>query len=349
MGIFKNASFDEHRRWSYTVPVVCYVILIVMILVLKLPLKPSLKPHIESIDLFAIRLKNSNFNSDQAASRSDGDWQKEYFVNDKNGRFTNIQILSEVFALADTNRDQRLDVRELSAWIRKKIFQHVTEAVGNNQALFNQIDINPQDGVISWAEYHKYFMIHRGFSAAFADNHDEKRHRGVPRRIKESIKKDQAAWSQLAKLEPFSMNADEFLAFTHPESSVAHHLELVEEMYEKFDKDGDELLTEDEFSIFHPEGNDDESLAIRQDEESRRKTFRTLIDRNQDGKANRQELLHYVAPESPRHADQEAEALLGLADVDHDNRLSLDEVLNHPNLFLKSKMIDAARGFHDEF
>lgn len=70
----------------------------------------------------------------------------------------------------------------------------------------------------------------------------------------ESIKKDQAAWSQLAKLDPFALNADEFLAFTHPESSVAHHLEMVEEMYEKFDKDGDELLTEDEFSIFHPEG-----------------------------------------------------------------------------------------------
>lgn len=68
-----------------------------MILVLKLPLKPGFKPHKESLDLFEIRMKNSNFNSD--VSRSDGVWQKEYLVNDKNGRLTNIQILSQVFTL----------------------------------------------------------------------------------------------------------------------------------------------------------------------------------------------------------------------------------------------------------
>lgn len=96
-------------------------------------------------------------------------------------------------------------------------------------------------------------------------------------------------------------------------------------------------------------GVDDEVLVIRQDEEKRREEFRTAIDLNGDGKADRRELLHYVAPQSPRHADQEAEALLALADSDHDNMLSLNEILAHPDLFLKSKMVDTARSFHDEF
>ena len=98
-----------------------------------------------------------------------------------------------------------------------------------------------------------------------------------------------------------------------------------------------------------PEGGDDESLVVRQDENERRTEFRKSIDLNGDGKADRRELLHYVAPQSPRHSEHEAEALLALADGDQDNALSLDEILAHPNLFLKSKMVDTARSFHDEF
>lgn len=96
-------------------------------------------------------------------------------------------------------------------------------------------------------------------------------------------------------------------------------------------------------------GNGDETLVVRQDEEQRRHEFRTSIDLNDDGRADRRELLHYIAPQSPRHAEHEAEALLALADSDHDNMLSLDEILTHPDLFLKSKMVDTARSFHDEF
>lgn len=88
---------------------------------------------------------------------------------------------------------------------------------------------------------------------------------------------------------------------------------------------------------------------VRQDENERRAEFRKSIDLNGDGRADRRELLHYVAPQSPRHSEHEAEALLALADGDHDNMLSLEEILAHPSLFLKSKMVDTARSFHDEF
>lgn len=90
-------------------------------------------------------------------------------------------------------------------------------------------------------------------------------------------------------------------------------------------------------------------MIVRQDENERRAEFRKSIDLNGDGKADRRELLHYVAPQSPRHSEHEAEALLALADNNHDGMLSLDEILAHPDLFLKSKMVDTARSFHDEF
>lgn len=88
---------------------------------------------------------------------------------------------------------------------------------------------------------------------------------------------------------------------------------------------------------------------IKQDEHKRRQEFRKSIDLNGDGKADRRELLRYVAPQSPRHSEHEAEALLALADTDHDNALTLYEMLAHPDLFLRSKMVDTARSFHDEF
>ncbi|KAJ3656084.1 hypothetical protein Zmor_015185 [Zophobas morio] len=161
--------------------------------------------------------------------------------------------------------------------------------------------------------------------------------------------RDKASWMEAARSNPDALTVDEFLAFTHPESSAANQLALVDELYDKFDRDGDELLTEDEFAILQTEGNNDETVVVRQDENERRAEFRKSVDLNGDGRADRRELLHYVAPQSPRHSEHEAEALLALADGDHDNMLSLDEILAHPDLFLKSKMVDTGRSFHDEF
>ena len=57
----------------------------------------------------------------------------------------------------------------------------------------------------------------------------------------------------------------------------------------------------------------------------------------------------YVHPLSAAHAQREALALIELADIDSDGRLSLHEVLNNPELFLTSEAVRVARKFHDEF
>lgn len=96
-------------------------------------------------------------------------------------------------------------------------------------------------------------------------------------------------------------------------------------------------------------GGEDDSVVVRQGEKERREEFKKSVDTNGDGRADRRELLHYVAPQSPRHSEHEAEALLALADTDNDQNLSLSEILAHSDLFLRSKMVDTARSFHDEF
>lgn len=58
------------------------------------------------------------------------------------------------------------------------------------------------------------------------------------------------------------------------------------------DRDGDEILTEDEFSSLQTEGDGEKGgETLTQGENERRKEFRDIIDKNHDGKADRKELL----------------------------------------------------------
>ncbi|XP_044751501.1 45 kDa calcium-binding protein [Coccinella septempunctata] len=348
-------------RWSYSVPLLSYLAFFLLIWTLSLPLSPFTRRSTIILnsqwnkpeDSFEIRMKNSNFNSDKVISDNEvtEESKNEYLVNTNNKENVNKnqnEILQDVFSRADKNMDRKLDSNELSLWIRKKIMEHISLAVSNNFNLFSQIDVDPKNGVVTWKEYHSYFLKKRGFSSKYVKKHDEKRHKGLLRSVKEQILRDKAYWMEAARSNPDALTVDEFLAFTHPESSAANQLALVDELYDKFDRNGDDFLTEEEFAVLQAEGND-ETMVIRQDEHERRAEFRKAIDLNGDGKADRRELLHYVAPQSPRHSEHEAEALLALADVDKDNMLSLNEMLAHPDLFLKSKMVDTARSFHDEF
>ncbi|KAJ3656086.1 hypothetical protein Zmor_015187 [Zophobas morio] len=179
-------------RWSYTVPLLCYFIFFLTIWMLSVPLKPikivKEIPIHKPEDTFEIRMKNSNFNSD----RKDGENnllnnKNEYLINvnaNENANKDQTEILQEVFKRADKDKNYKLDSKELAEWIRKKIVEHISSAVSNNYALFTMIDVNPRNGVITWKEYHTYFLKKRGFSKKYVENHDEKRHKGLQRSIK---------------------------------------------------------------------------------------------------------------------------------------------------------------------
>ena len=67
---------------------------------------------------------------------------------------------------------------------------------------------------------------------------------------------------------------------------------MSEVTFSLLDRDGDEILTEDEFSSLQTEGDGEkEGETLTQGEDERRKEFRDVIDKNHDGKADRKELL----------------------------------------------------------
>lgn len=337
-------------RWSFAVPCLLYVSLFGMTWMLSLPLKSLPQQTIPIYDRKAVAELPNHL--DGVRLERDGDintsFRREVIVGDvKEGpQFEDPRTLLEnIFNNADINGDGLLSLQELSDWINEKIQEHISEALRENFGLFVSIDNKPRNGMISWEEYHTYFLQQKGFSREYAENHDKK-HRGLNRSMKEAIMRDRASWSEAAHSDPDHLTLDEFLAFRHPESSHATILTLVDELFDKFDRDGDEILTEDEFSSLQTEGDGE---MLNQGENERRKEFRDIIDKNHDGKADRKELLMYIDPKNPRHAREEAETLLMLSDTNHDGSLSLREIFNKMDLFLGSKMVDTARSFHDEF
>ncbi|XP_034663058.1 45 kDa calcium-binding protein [Drosophila subobscura] len=261
------------------------------------------------------------------------------------------QILAKAFKRADRNHDGRLSIQELGQYINRRIVEHIDEAIMNNAREFRRVDTGPADGLITWDEYHRFFLREHGMTEADIDEHDEIRHTALNRRAREDMMRDKARWSEAARTDLFTLTIDEYLSFRHPESSVSNLLELVDDLLRQFDQDGDDQLTLEEFSDLNVDDDDDllRKSLISKTLVERREEFKRIIDKNHDGKADRGELLYYVNPKTPRYALQEAATLFSLCDENKDELLTLKEMTNNAEIFLQSKMIDTANSFHTEF
>ncbi|XP_063231033.1 45 kDa calcium-binding protein isoform X5 [Bacillus rossius redtenbacheri] len=360
--IVKTYTSLTCRRWSVTAACVLCLVILSIVVTLSVPLR-SLTGTEAFVTSSALRNEPKSPYSETVRSKRVNNLNnidKEY-GNEKKWNDPRT-TLETIFNKADTDGDGFLSVQELANWINNKVQEHITQALQENFGLFTAIDIQPRNGVVSWSEYHAHFLKQRGFSHEYIHKH--KSHRTLTRSMKEAIMRDRASWSEAARSDPDHLTLDEFLAFRHPESSHAAVLALVDELLDKLDRDGDEVLTEEEFSSLQAEGDGEkEGETLMQGKEERRKEFKEVIDRDKNGKADRTELLsawgrsararlcpqRYMDPKNPRHAREEARSLLALADTDSDARLSLPEILSKTDLFLASKMVDTARSFHDEF
>ncbi|XP_014258448.1 45 kDa calcium-binding protein [Cimex lectularius] len=318
-------------RLSVLAPALFYLLLLLLALRSSVPLRPK------KLDLDTIleRMRKKKFEVKEAIV--------EY--QEVNRTLPPVQLLTVIFKRADRDNNSRLTVKELSDYIHHRTKTHIEQATKENYGLFMSIDKSPRNGVVTWEEYHAYFLEKNGLDKDYIKMHTEK-HQGLGRSLKEAIARDKASWYEAAKSDPDFLTLDEFLTFRHPESSHTTILAIVDDLLDKLDRDGDELLTEEEFAMLQVSGSE---TVVSQGEAQRREEFRNIIDIDKNSVADRKELIKYIDPKNPRHAREEAETLMTLGDTDKDGQLSLDEVLSKMDLFLGSKMVNTARSFHDEF
>ena len=221
-----------------------------------------------------------------------------------------------------------MTIKELAQYINKNIIDHIDEAIRLNPREFRRVDISPADGLITWEEYHRFFLKEHGMTEADIDEHNEIKHTALNRKAREDMMRDKARWSEAARTDLFTLTIDEYLSFRHPESSISNLLELVDDLLRQFDQDGDDQLSIEEFSEVNMADDDDliRKSLISKTVVERREEFKRIIDKNQDGKADRGELLNYVNPKTPRYALQEAATLFSLCDENRDGKLTLKEV-----------------------
>lgn len=215
------------------------------------------------------------------------DMFQETMVFSDNKDSTNI--LKFAFRKADSNSDGLLTIRELAKYINLKICDHIDSSIKRNPQIFSEIDKAPTDGLVTWNEYHAYFLknLKLGLDESYIKSHDEKKHLKLDRKSKEALMRDKARWAEVPASDPASLTLDEFLAFQHPEASTSNLLNLVEDILRHFDSDGDDFLTVDEFTNTFSSTADNKKLLLSDNIEERRAEFKKLIDKNHDEKVSR--------------------------------------------------------------
>ncbi|KAI0222045.1 45 kDa calcium-binding protein [Lamellibrachia satsuma] len=259
--------------------------------------------------------------------------------------------LEEIFIKVDVNRDLFIEQTELENWIVLKVNEHFDEAAAENDKVFQMIDTDG-DGGITWTEFQVEFLVAMGKDRALAkkSNIDDESLK-ISDKDREKLIRFKFRWAEADK-DPQDniMSIDEFKSFRHPEQSKHMLDNMVMDIISSLDKNGDGIVTEEEFIALPPGDVEAEfKSADTQWQDERRKEFRDNIDINHDGKTSQSELERYVDPRNPNNARLEAENLMRLADLNVDGKLSLKEVLDNVDIFIGSKMMDTGRSFHDEF
>ncbi|XP_036391542.1 reticulocalbin-2 [Megalops cyprinoides] len=240
----------------------------------------------------------------------------------------------EIVKKIDTDNDKLLTAEELTLWIQQVYRQYALE---DAEERFPEFDTN-KDGVVSWNEYNMVMHDH-------IIDVDENT-------ILEDPEEESVRFLHLKEKRRFEfadadgipgLNLTEFLAFTHP-SEVDQMADFaIEDVLNEYDRDGDGLISIEEFLGDLRTNAEDKPSQWEIDETIR---FKHLYDQDKDGKLNREEQLRWVAPNSYGSAREEAIHLIKEIDQDGDERLSEQEILKNQQIFMNSEVTDYGRQLH---
>lgn len=137
------------------------------------------------------------------------------------------------------------------------------------------------------------------------------------------------------------LDGDEYFAFTHPEDNMGRMREaLLANTKTEKDKDKDGKI---DFQEFVGDRGKDHDKQWLEDEKHR---FDTDLDTDHDGSLNDNEILHWIVPSEDDVAEDEVTHLFASADDDHDDKLSVDEIVKHHDVFVGSEATDYGDHLH---
>ncbi|XP_064486753.1 reticulocalbin-2-like [Ornithodoros turicata] len=289
--------------------------------------------HAKDDDLNKEREKDGSFAS-RARNHLDDDehhseFDHEAILGDKDAAEEYDQLspdvakarLKELALKMDKDEDGFVDRRELVQWILRS-FRLLTDEEAKER--FEEEDKN-QDGKVSWEEH-----VTEAFGTFSQDTYSE----GEEDR-QTLLEEDDRYFKAADRNHDGLLDQDEYPKFSHPSEFPEMKDILYEETMKKKDLDNDGFLTLEEFMTDEPEKplHPDQRIAEKE-------RFELDYDKNGDKLLDKEETLAWLLPGNDEIADQEAEHLIGNSDTDKDGKLTIQEIVDHHDIFVGSEATD---------
>ncbi|XP_016959896.1 calumenin-B [Drosophila biarmipes] len=241
----------------------------------------------------------------------------------------------------DEDKDGLVTLPELKNWIAYTQRRYIEEDVGR---LWRQH--NPENNkTISWDSYRKTVY---GFMDDLSNEEREQEENGIS--YKSLLKRDRNRWAAADKDLDDNLTREEFTAFLHPEEHPSMKAVVLQETFSDLDKDNDGKISVDEYigDMYRAAGDDEVEPEWVANE---RESFSEHRDLDKDGYLNEEEVKQWISPNDFDHSEAEAKHLLFEADVDHDEKLTKEEILDKYDVFVGSQATDFGEALarHDEF
>ncbi|CAH8585333.1 unnamed protein product [Schistosoma turkestanicum] len=195
-----------------------------------------------------------------------------------------------------------------------------------------RFDVN-KDGKVSFEEY---------TSQTYETSEEELKHSKddqASKFILESLKNERLRFKFADKDNDGLLSLGEFTLFLRPENYEDMANYELQKSFSSFDQNGDGVITRDEFTNFSYRGLSQNNYLQEQ--------FNSLdVDKNDILTLN--ELKPWLLPSLKTAAKSEATRLMNLTDSNHDDKLTLEEILAKSHSWKDSQVVKHARSLWDE-
>ncbi|XP_022338893.1 calumenin-B-like isoform X2 [Crassostrea virginica] len=242
--------------------------------------------------------------------------------------------LAIIVGKIDKDGDGQVTEQELKDWIQYVQKRYI---VTDTDRMWKDHDV--QGDKLLWSAYKK---------RTYGSDDDPNEEDSSTFSYKDMIERDERRWKAADKDNDGFLSKEEFADFLHPEEAEHMRDIVVKETMEDIDKDKDGFISLEEYiGDMWPDKNEEEPEWVK----TERETFKTLRDKNGDGKMDLEEVKNWIIPPDYDHTEAETRHLIHESDSDKDGKLSKDEILEHYDLFVGSQATDFGEALtrHDEF
>ncbi|XP_071948095.1 calumenin-B-like [Antedon mediterranea] len=234
--------------------------------------------------------------------------------------------LTKIVESIDKNNDSFVSTDEMVRWLMES-FKKIDR--DESIVVFEMQDKN-KDNVVSWDEYLEFVF-------GFVPGEDFKPELSYQKEISRNEKRFKSSDMDGDGV----LNTEEYLPFHNPR--IADHMKdiVIEQVLLDLDNNINNGVDLEEFlGDYYKQDDGNPPGWVKEETE----LFNSILDTNKDGVLKGDEIYAWVSPKYKDNAVDEALHLLKESDDDMDGKLSLEEILNHYDVFAGSRVTHYGHG-----